>query len=362
MTREFATRPYESADRDVVVALWRRCGLVVPWNDPDEDIAAFMQCENATILVGCGDSVVVATAAAGYDGHRGWIYYVAAHPDQRKRGAGRQVVEAAEAWLRERSAAKVQIMIRTDNWPVARFYARLGYQTAPRTTMQRWLSPPAVTEFDDSGDGTLAISQTRLEMLAPPPRPRFVQPGGKLALLHAPTPPVRFFRYLYDNVGERWFWWERRAMDDEALAGILADPLVELYVLYVDGAPAGFAELDLNELSSSQTISLNLLGLMPEHLGKGYGRYLMTWAIDSAWRREPKRLVTTIRSLDHPHAAAVLQQHGFVPFEQERMTMEDPRRCGLIPADVGLGTTGYGRPAATLVGGDSVVTPLPRRD
>ncbi len=360
--KQILTRPYEETDRDAVVALWRNCGLVVPWNNPDRDIAGFMGCQNGTIMVACADGRVAATAAAGYDGHRGWIYYVAVHPDQRKRGIGRQVVSAAEAWLKERAAAKVQLMIRPDSRGVARFYARLGYQAAPRAVMQRWLIPPAQTEFDNSGDGMLAVFETRLEMLSSPPRIPSARPAGKFALLHAPSPSVNFFRYLYENVGEDWFWWERRAMDDEALSKILADPLVEMYVLYVDGVPAGFAELDLKELKTNGMISLNLLGVMPGFLGQGYGRYLLTWIIDSAWQRDPKRLATTICSLDHPHAAAVLQRHGFVPVAQEQKKIEDPRRSGLIPPHIRLGTTGHGRPIATLVTGDSVVTPLPRRD
>lgn len=356
------TRPYEKSDRDAVVALWRRCGLVVPWNDPDRDIAGFLESGNGTIMVACADGRLVATAAVGYDGHRGWLYYVAVHPDQRERGLGRHVVGAAEARLKEHGVAKVQLMVRPDNHGVARFYARLGYHAAPRAVMQRWLSPPQETEFDWAGNGMLDVFETRMEMRSSPPRAAFARPPGKIALLHAPSPSLSFFRYLYENVGERWLWWERRAMDDETLSDILTDTQVEMYVLYVDGVPAGFAELDLKALKSDGTISLRLLGLMPENLNRGYGRYLLTWIIDSAWQREPERLVTTISSLDHPHAAAILQQQGFVPVGQEQKKIEDPRRSGLIPAHVELGTTGYGRPTATLVGGDSVVTPLPRRD
>lgn len=362
LSSAITTRSFESADRDGVTALWRSCGLVVPWNDPDRDIAGFLNCEDAAILVACDGDDIVGSVAVGYDGHRGWVYYVAVDPDRRKRGIGRRVMGAAEDWFKARDVAKVQLMIRPDNHDVARFYARLGYQATPRAVMQRWLLPPPVTEFDNSGDGMLTVWETRLEMREPPLRMQFAKPPGKIALLHAPLPSVSFFRYLYDNVGEAWLWWERRAMDDKVLGEILMDPLVELYVLYVDGVPAGFGELDLNQLATSRTASLNLVGLLPRYLGQGYGRYLLTWIVDSAWQRGPERLVTTICSLDHPHAAAVLQQHGFVPVGQEQRNVEDPRRNGLIPAQVKLGTTGLGRPAATLVGGDSVVTPLPRRD
>lgn len=79
----------------------------------------------------------------GHDGHRGWLYYLAAAPDRRGQGIGRSMVEAAERWLAARGVRKVQLMIRPTNTAVARFYDRLGYDEEPRVVMAKWLTPPA---------------------------------------------------------------------------------------------------------------------------------------------------------------------------------------------------------------------------
>ena len=75
----------------------------------------------------------------GHDGHRGWIYYLAADPDRRRQGIGRKLVAAAQTWLKERGIAKLQLMIRDTNTDVVRFYERIGFEIAPRVIMQKWL-------------------------------------------------------------------------------------------------------------------------------------------------------------------------------------------------------------------------------
>lgn len=133
-------RNYEGWDRDAVIVLWQACGLVVPGkNDPEADIDFAVASSDATILVGVIDNAIAATAMVGHDGHRGWLYYVAVTPALRKRGLGRHMVEAAEAWLRQRGAPKAQLMIRETNTQVEAFYARLGYATIPRIVMQKVL-------------------------------------------------------------------------------------------------------------------------------------------------------------------------------------------------------------------------------
>lgn len=133
-------RNYEGRDRDAVIALWQACGLVVAGkNDPEADIDFAAASNDATILVGERDGVLAATAMVGHDGHRGWLYYVAVAPALQKRGLGKRMVEAAEAWLRQRGAPKAQLMIRETNTQVEAFYARLGYATIPRIVMQKVL-------------------------------------------------------------------------------------------------------------------------------------------------------------------------------------------------------------------------------
>ncbi|MGY3647544.1 GNAT superfamily N-acetyltransferase [Bradyrhizobium sp. LM4.3] len=99
------------ADVEPVVALWQRCGLTRPWNDPHSDIALARRRDNSTILIGRDGGAIVATVMVGHDGHRGWIYYVAVDPDGRKRGHGRVIMAAAEDWLRQAGIAKLQLLV-----------------------------------------------------------------------------------------------------------------------------------------------------------------------------------------------------------------------------------------------------------
>src|SRR6266496_4165130 len=101
--------PIEDADVAAVIALWQRCGLTRPWNDPAGDIAFARRGANAAILVGRVGDAIVASAMVGHDGHRGWVYYVAVDPTRERQDFGRAIMVAAEDWLRERSVAKVQL-------------------------------------------------------------------------------------------------------------------------------------------------------------------------------------------------------------------------------------------------------------
>lgn len=132
-------RPFEDRDLDAVVALWRASNLIVHYNDPAEDIAFCRASANAELFVGEDDGAVVATAMAGHDGHRGWLYYVASDPARRRDGLGRAMVDHAEAWLAGLGVRKVNLIIRDTNSGVQEFYERLGYQTEPRVVMARWL-------------------------------------------------------------------------------------------------------------------------------------------------------------------------------------------------------------------------------
>ncbi|PUB30000.1 hypothetical protein C8K30_102378 [Promicromonospora sp. AC04] len=127
------------ADVDQVVELWRACGLTRPWNDPHLDIADARAGDTSTVLVARADGRVTASAMAGYDGHRGWLYYVAVAPGLRSTGLGRAAVVAAEAWLVARGARKIQLMVRTTNTDVLGFYGRLGYTDQECTVLGRWV-------------------------------------------------------------------------------------------------------------------------------------------------------------------------------------------------------------------------------
>lgn len=131
------------ADEPSVVALWQSCGLVVSHNDPAADFRFAQAGVASAVLVGEQDAAIVGAVMVGHDGHRGWLYYLAAAPDRRGQGIGRSMVDAAERWLPARDIRKVQLMIRPANTAVARFYDRLGYGEEPRLVMAKWLTPPA---------------------------------------------------------------------------------------------------------------------------------------------------------------------------------------------------------------------------
>jgi ribosomal protein S18 acetylase RimI-like enzyme len=120
-------RPFEPDDEEAVIALWGRCGLLRPWNDPRKDIRRKMRVRPDLFLVGMLDGAVVATAMAGYDGHRGWIYYLAADPDRQRRGLGRAIMAEAERLLRAEGCPKINLQVRTTNLGVIEFYRRLGF-------------------------------------------------------------------------------------------------------------------------------------------------------------------------------------------------------------------------------------------
>jgi ribosomal protein S18 acetylase RimI-like enzyme len=130
-------------DRDAVVALWRACGLTRPWNDPVADFELATRGLESTVLGLFDAGVPVATAMVGFDGHRGWVYYLCVTPHRQRQGLGRRMMAAAEAWLAARGAPKIQFMVRRDNAAALGFYAALGYTEQGVTTLGRRLDGPA---------------------------------------------------------------------------------------------------------------------------------------------------------------------------------------------------------------------------
>ena len=129
----------EERDITEVIALWQRCGLTRPWNDPAANIALARKGANAAVLAGRDGSDIVASVLVGHDGHRGWVYYVAVDPDHRHKGYGRVIMDAAEDWLRGRGIEKLQLMVRPDNTQVQAFYQSLDYFEQERIIYAKWL-------------------------------------------------------------------------------------------------------------------------------------------------------------------------------------------------------------------------------
>ena len=120
-------RPFQSSDRAHVIQLWHRCGLVRAWNDPNKDIDRKLEVRPDLFLVGILDGKIIASVMAGYEGHRGWLNYLAVDPDFQGVGHGRTLVEAAERTLLANGCPKVNLQVRAANKAVIDFYKKLGY-------------------------------------------------------------------------------------------------------------------------------------------------------------------------------------------------------------------------------------------
>ncbi|MEE9572521.1 MAG: GNAT family acetyltransferase [Candidatus Neomarinimicrobiota bacterium] len=137
----FIIRSYRESDKDDVIQLWKECELVVPWNDPQSDIERKQTVQSELFLIGLMDEEIVATAMAGYDGHRGWVYYLAVKPKYQQQGIGEKMMNKAEHALLKLGCPKLNIMVRTTNSDVINFYKAVGYKIDGVTTMSKRLIP-----------------------------------------------------------------------------------------------------------------------------------------------------------------------------------------------------------------------------
>jgi len=121
-------RAYREADEEAVIGLWTRCGLVRSWNDPGKDIARKRRVQRELFLVAVAPEGLLATVMAGYEGHRGWINYLAVDPAHRRNGLGRRMMDEAEERLRALGCPKINLQIRRDNLEARSFYEKLGFE------------------------------------------------------------------------------------------------------------------------------------------------------------------------------------------------------------------------------------------
>lgn len=141
MMARMRIREFVELDTEEVVALWRAAGLVRPWNDPHRDITRKLAVQRELFLVGEVDGVVVATAMAGYDGHRGWINYLAVEPAHQGLGYGRLLMAEVEARLTAVGCPKLNLQVRSDNTDALSFYAALGYSVDAAVSLGKRLIP-----------------------------------------------------------------------------------------------------------------------------------------------------------------------------------------------------------------------------
>jgi ribosomal protein S18 acetylase RimI-like enzyme len=134
-------RGYRDTDEAAVVRLWKECDLVRPWNDPHKDIQRKLTVRPELFLVGLVDGTLVATVMAGFDGHRGWVNYLAVAEAYRRRGLGRALMDRVEELLKALGCPKLNMQIRSTNAAVLAFYERLGYARDQTVSLGKRLIP-----------------------------------------------------------------------------------------------------------------------------------------------------------------------------------------------------------------------------
>lgn len=199
---------------------------------------------------------------------------------------------------------------------------------------------------DDAGARTAPQIDTviiYLEMTAAPEGDAPPPPIPGVSLEHVSDITPAFYRSLYRDVGEPWLWWERLPLDDEALLAVIAAPGVEIHVLYVDGQPAGFAEIDRRVTAD---VELRYFGIAPAFIGRGLGGWMLDQVLRIAWRPPAEKVSVNTCDLDHPRALALYQSRGFEICGREERPVDDPRFTGLLPM-----TAGPHRPPASTDSG-----------
>jgi ribosomal protein S18 acetylase RimI-like enzyme len=141
-------RPYEEKDEEAVAKLWREVFPgSPPWNVPEEDIKRKLQVQRGLFLVATINGEIVGTAMAGYDGHRGWVYYVAVDPARRRKGVGRALMERVERDLARLGCHKLNLQVRRNNEETVAFYERLGYSLEDHFSMGKLLEREVASEL-----------------------------------------------------------------------------------------------------------------------------------------------------------------------------------------------------------------------
>ncbi len=156
-----------------------------------------------------------------------------------------------------------------------------------------------------------------------PPRPLL-----KTAIMRCHDVPIHFYRYLYNTIGEPYLWLERRRWTDEKLAELIADPSVMLYVLYIEGVPAGMSELDFRVDGIGQ---IAFFGLMPEFTGRRIGPWFLHQTLEVAWAEPINEVQVETCTLDHRKALSTYQRAGFEPYARSEKTISVPEGISLPP-------------------------------
>jgi len=134
-------RVFKQEDTEAVIKLWQDCGLIVPQNNPERDIERKMKVNPEWFLVGEIDEKIIATCMAGYDGHRGWIYYLAVSPQHQRKGFAGQMMQRAEKLLKAAGCPKINLQVRETNQKVIEFYKSIGFKSDDVVSFGKRLEP-----------------------------------------------------------------------------------------------------------------------------------------------------------------------------------------------------------------------------
>jgi ribosomal protein S18 acetylase RimI-like enzyme len=139
-------RSYQPSDELTVIALWKECGLTRPWNDPRKDIARKLKVQPELFLVGVVSGQVMASVMAGYEGHRGWVNYLAVSQAHRGHGYGKKLMQWVEQLFLEAGCPKINLLVRATNSGIVEFYRSMGYVQDEAVSLGKRLIPdePAV--------------------------------------------------------------------------------------------------------------------------------------------------------------------------------------------------------------------------
>lgn len=166
-------------------------------------------------------------------------------------------------------------------------------------------------KLSNKSDKKLKTHVTYLEMTATPLRSIPVPTRPRIALMRAENIPTNFYNYLYEQIGRKHHWENRRYMLPAKLDNLINDENTEISILYADGCPAGFFEL--STAAMPQKVEIIYLGLIPEYQGLGLGKWFVSAAISAAWNYKPEKVTIETNTLDHPAALRIYQRLGFSP-------------------------------------------------
>jgi len=155
---------------------------------------------------------------------------------------------------------------------------------------------------------------TYLEMRVPPDTELPPLAGVQPQIQRLPQPTVDFYRFLYNSVGAPYQWVDRNLWPDPQLQTLLDDQHIEIYLMQIDGQPAGYAELDRR---SPGQVELTYFGLFPQFVGRGLGTYFLRWTLQQAWSGNPQRVWVHTCDLDHPAALPTYLKAGFQIYDEK---------------------------------------------